>query len=69
MPKRSAGWWLPGFGVILVGCFFLIAGLASWRRHPAGVVELVDGIVIGAICFLAGAVILYRRAQDARGAG
>jgi len=58
-------WWVPGFGVILVGCFFLIAGLASWVRAPVGVVDLVDGVVIAFLCLIVGAVILRRHADEA----
>lgn len=53
-------WWVPGFGVILVGCFFLVAGIAARVANPIGVVELVDGVVIAAICFAIGGVLLYR---------
>ena len=59
-------WWVPGVGVVLVGAFFLVAGLASWLRGPVGVVELVDGIVIAVICFAAGGVMLRRSAADAK---
>ena len=52
--------------MILVGCFFLLAGFASRWRSPVGVVELVDGIVIGVICFATGGVMLRRHAEDAR---
>jgi hypothetical protein len=64
MPKWFARWWLTGFGVVLIGCFVVTAGLASWLRDPVGVIELVDGIVIGAICFIVGAVMLFRHAPD-----
>jgi len=53
-------WWVPGVGVILVGCFFLVAGVAARVANPVGVVELVDGVVIAAVCFATGSVMLSR---------
>ena len=59
-------WWVPGGAVILVGVFFLVAGVASWLRGPVGVVDFVDGLVIGVLCFAAGGVMLRRHAADAK---
>lgn len=59
-------WWVPGGGVVLVGVFFLVAGIASQLRAPVGIVELIDGVVIAVICFAAGGVMLRRHAADAK---
>jgi hypothetical protein len=68
MPKRGLRRsWLPGFGVIALGCFFLIAGVAPWLRGgPQFRTELVDGIVIGVLCLAAGLVMVCRRSRDTR---
>jgi hypothetical protein len=59
-------WWVPGFGVILIGVFFLALGVMSWARAPVGVVEFVDGLVIAVLCFAAGGVMLRRHHADAK---
>ena len=51
---------LPGI-LIVVGLFFLIAGLLS--DGP----DMVGGMVFGTVSLAAAAAILYRRARDAAG--
>ena len=60
MEPRQSILWLIGFGVILVGIFYLVFGVGSWLRDSMYVVELVDGVVIAVLCFLAGFAILRR---------
>lgn len=55
-------WWVPGYLVVLIGCFYLTLGLASWGRGP----DFVDGVLTGALCLVAGGVILRQRARKAR---
>lgn len=54
-------WWLPGFGVLVLGSLLLVGGLFS------GGPDVVDGIVFGGGLLFAGSVILWRRGKQRNG--
>ena len=55
-------WRVYGYSAILVGCFFIAVGIASWRD----MLDLVDGIVFGTLILVAAAVIVGKRARRER---